>query len=80
MPGSKRVAHAACTVYKRDMKLLIEILIAVFLHPVAFVLVVIDLAGRDDLTDAQKIVWGIVSLVWGIGPVLYMLAGNGKLW
>lgn len=62
------------------MKLLIEILIAVFLHPVAFVLVVIDLAGRDDLTDAQKIVWGIVSLVWGIGPVLYMLVGNGKLW
>lgn len=63
-----------------DMKLLLEILIAIFLHPVAWILVLIDLAGRDDLTTAQLILWGAVSIVWGIGPILYIMFGNGELW
>jgi len=43
-------------------------------------LVLIDLGGRDDLTTAQKFIWGVFSIVWGIGPILYILAGGGKLW
>jgi hypothetical protein len=62
------------------MKLLFEILIAIVLHPVAFVLVLVNLAGRADLTPAQKIIWGVVSIVWGIGPILYVLVGGGALW
>jgi len=62
------------------MKLLLEVIIAVILHPVAVVLMWINLAGRRDLTDVQKIIWAIVGLVWGIGPVLYMLVGGGALW
>jgi hypothetical protein len=62
------------------MKLLLEILIALILHPVAFVLVLVNLAGRADLTPAQKIVWGVVSIIWGIGPILYVIVGGGSLW
>ena len=62
------------------MKLLIEILLAIFLHPIAVVLTWINLAGRSDLNGAKKLVWAIVSLVWGIGPILYILVGDGDLW
>lgn len=62
------------------MKILIEILLAIFLHPVAFVLCLINILGRRDLTGLQKLVWALVTLVWGIGPILYVLVGNGSLW
>lgn len=62
------------------MKLLIEVLISIFLHPLAFILVVVNLAGREDLTATKKVIWGIVSFVWGIGPILYILVGDGALW
>lgn len=62
------------------MKLILEILVSAILHPVAVVLMWINLAGRSDLTAPQKAIWAIVGLVWGIGPILYMLVGNGKLW
>lgn len=62
------------------MKLLVEILLAIFLHPVAFVLCLINIAGRRDLTGLQKLVWAVVTLVWGIGPILYVLVGGGALW
>jgi len=62
------------------MKLLIEILLAILLHPIAFVLCVINILGRADLTPLKKIVWIVVTLVWGIGPILYILVGEGALW
>lgn len=62
------------------MKLLIEILLAIFLHPIAFVLCLINILGRGDLTGLQKVVWVIVTLVWGIGPILYILVGGGEMW
>lgn len=62
------------------MKLLLELLVAIVLHPVAVILVWIDEARRSDLSSAQKVIWGIVSLVWGIGPILYILLGGGMLW
>ena len=62
------------------MKLLLEILLSIFLHPIAFVLALINILGRDDLTGLQKVVWVVVCLVWGIGPILYVLVGGGRLW
>ena len=62
------------------MKLLLEILISIFLHPIAFILALINILGRNDLTGVQKLVWIIVCLVWGIGPILYFLVGGGALW
>jgi hypothetical protein len=62
------------------MKLLIEILLAIFLHPIAFILCLINILGRSDLGGLQKIVWIVVTLIWGIGPIIYLLAGGGELW
>jgi hypothetical protein len=28
----------------------------------------------------QKVIWAIVGLIWGIGPILYILVGDGVLW
>ncbi|PZR58345.1 MAG: hypothetical protein DLM50_04335 [Candidatus Meridianibacter frigidus] len=62
------------------MKLLFEILISIFLHPVAMILMWIDLARRSDLDQTRKVIWFIVSVVWGFGPVLYLLVEGGTLW
>lgn len=62
------------------MKIVLEILVAIILHPIAFVLALINIVGRDDLTSAQKVIWAIVCLLWGIGPILYFLVGGGSLW
>ena len=62
------------------MKLLVEILLAIFLHPIAFVLCLINVLGRDDLTAIEKVVWIVVTLVWGVGPILYVLVGRGQMW
>jgi hypothetical protein len=62
------------------VKTLIEIVLAIFLHPLVVILVWINLAGRSDIGLFKKILWGIVALVWGIGPLLYVFLGDGKFW
>ena len=61
-------------------KFILETLLAIFLHPLAFILALINIAGRSDLTTLQKVGWGVICVVWGIGPILYMVLGNGELW
>lgn len=62
------------------LKLIVEILLAIFLHPVAWVLCVINIVSRTDMGGLQKVIWIIVTFVWGIGPILYLILGNGSLW
>jgi hypothetical protein len=62
------------------MKLLLEILISAFLHPLAYLLALVNILGRDDLGGGQKLLWAIICIVWGIGPILYILLGDGALW
>jgi len=62
------------------MKLLLEILLSAFLHPIAMILMWINLIVRKDLATFKKVIWLIVSLVWGLGPILYILVGEGSLW
>jgi hypothetical protein len=62
------------------LKLLVEILLAIFLHPVAFVLCVINIVGRAEMSGLKKAVWIVVTFVWGIGPILYILLGDGTFW
>ena len=60
------------------MKKLLEILVS-FLHPLAVVLMWIDLAtDRPDLGTGGKLLWGIFGLI-PFAPLLYVLAG-GDLW
>ncbi len=62
------------------MKLLLEILLSVFLHPIAMILMWINLIGRGELTTFQKVIWFVVSIIWGLGPILYLLVADGSLW
>lgn len=62
------------------MKLLLEILLALLLHPVAYVLMLVNLARRSDLSFVVKVVWVVVGIFWGVGPILYLLVGGGSLW
>ncbi len=62
------------------MKLLLEILLSVILHPIAMILMWINLLARGDLSGFQKVVWFIVSIIWGLGPILYILVAEGSLW
>jgi hypothetical protein len=62
------------------MKLLLEFVLSIFLHPIAAILMWINLAARTDLNGPQKIIWAITGVVWGIGPILYVLVGGGTLW
>lgn len=63
------------------MKLVLEIVLSIVLHPVALVLSWINIATRSDLTPALKIVWAAaVFFVPIIGPILYVVAGGGELW
>lgn len=62
------------------MKLALEVVIAIVLHPLAVVLAWISIARRRDLTSSQKLIWALVCLIWGIGPILYILLEEGSLW
>jgi hypothetical protein len=41
---------------------------------------VIDIVNRKDLGGFWKLLWIIISFFWGIGPILYIVFGGGKLW
>ena len=62
------------------MKLLFEVLLSIFLHPIAMILMWINLFGRTDMSGLKKFVWFLVSIVWGLGPIVYILVAEGSLW
>jgi hypothetical protein len=62
------------------MKLLLEILLSIFLHPIAMILMWINLLARGDMKTFTKVVWFVVSIIWGLGPILYILVSEGNLW
>jgi hypothetical protein len=59
------------------MKKLIELLVC-FLHPIAVILMWIDLATNPDMRRGVKIAWAIFGLI-PLVPFLYVLTG-GDLW
>jgi len=59
------------------MKKLLEILVCL-IHPVAVILMWVNLATRTDLTGLEKLVWGVFALI-PLVPFLYVLVG-GDLW
>ncbi len=75
-------AQAALTVAAKPkhMKMLLQILVSVILHPVALVLMILNIVGREDLDGGKKLVWMLVGLLWGLGPILYITIGDGSLW
>jgi hypothetical protein len=59
------------------MKKLLELLVC-FLHPVAVILMWVNLAGRQDLGGGAKVAWALFGLI-PLVPFLYVLTG-GDLW
>ncbi len=59
------------------VKKLFEILVC-FIHPLAVVLMWIDLASRSDIGARPKIAWALFGLI-PLVPFLYVLTG-GDLW
>jgi hypothetical protein len=59
--------------------LLLEILLSIFLHPIAMVLCWVNIAQRQDLSALTKFIWLIVTIIWGLGPILYVLVGDGNM-
>jgi hypothetical protein len=62
------------------MKAVLQVLVSIILHPIAMILMWINLIGRNDLDGSKKLIWAIVGLLWGIGPILYILVADGALW
>lgn len=58
----------------KSMKKLVELVLCI-LHPIAVVLIWIDLLGRSDLGLLAKLTWGIAAIV-PIVPFVYVLTGN----
>ena len=56
------------------MKKLLELLLCI-LHPIAVILIWINLLGRSDLDLVGKLAWGIAAIV-PIVPFVYVLTGN----
>ncbi len=59
------------------MKKIIELLLC-FLHPLAVILIWVDLLGRREIGGGAKVAWAIFSIV-PLVPFLYVLTG-GDLW
>ena len=63
------------------VKIILEVLLSIFLHPVAVVLAWLNLAVRGDMGTLGKLIWAVVLFfAWGIGPIVYILFGGGTLW
>jgi hypothetical protein len=59
------------------LKKLLELLLCV-LHPVAVVLIWVNLLKRGDIGLLAKLTWGITSIV-PLVPFIYVLTGNDIL-
>lgn len=60
-----------------DMKKVVELLLC-FLHPLAVVLIWIDLLSRTDISGGAKLAWALFALI-PLVPFIYVLTG-GDLW
>jgi hypothetical protein len=69
--------HPQRSGYVQAMKKILELLVC-FLHPVAVVLMWIDLATRRNIGGGAKLAWAVFGLV-PLVPFLYVLTG-GELW
>jgi hypothetical protein len=58
-------------------KKILELLVC-FLHPIAVVLIWIELLQRDDIGSFRKLVWGIIVMIPFV-PFIYVLLGNDFL-
>jgi uncharacterized membrane protein YhaH (DUF805 family) len=76
-PRGRYCATCTLTSTVGNVKKIIELLIC-FLHPIAVVLIWIDLLTRRDIGAGAKLAWAIFAII-PLVPFLYVLTG-GDLW
>jgi hypothetical protein len=59
------------------MKKLLELIVCIF-HPLAVVLIWINLATRTDLSGGMKLIWALLAII-PLVPFVYVLT-SGDLW
>ena len=59
------------------MKKLLELIVCIF-HPIAVVLIWINLAGRTDISGGTKLIWALLAII-PLVPFVYVLT-SGDLW
>ena len=74
---STRSGYLAARGYVEHVKKIIELLLC-FLHPLAVILIWVDLLGRREIGGGAKVAWAIFSIV-PLVPFIYVLTG-GDLW
>jgi len=62
------------------LKLIAEVVLAIFLHPLAYILCIINIVNRKDIGGLWKVFWILVTFFWGVGPILYIVFGGGTFW
>ncbi len=62
------------------LKLIVEIVLAIVLHPLAYILCIVNIVTRKDMGGLWKFVWILITFFWGIGPILYVLFAGGSYW
>ena len=77
MPVLTRSGNFAARGYVEHVKKILELLLC-FLHPLAVILIWVDLLGRREIGGGAKVAWAIFSIV-PLVPFLYVLTG-GDLW
>jgi hypothetical protein len=60
------------------VKKIIEVIICILLHPIAVILIWIDLATRSQTSGLAKLIWAIAAII-PIVPIIYVLT-SGDLW
>ena len=65
---------------EEDTRFTLQLLLAVLFHPLAVVMVWVNLAQRSDLGPRMKTFWVCASFVWIFGPLSYISMGRGKFW
>lgn len=73
-PPAESVSSPRKAGIANSVKKLLELVLCI-LHPVAVVLIWIDLLGRSDLGTVAKLTWAIAAIV-PIVPFVYVLTGN----
>jgi hypothetical protein len=65
---------------EQDTKFMLQFLMAFLVHPLAAILIWVNLAARSDIGPRLKAFWVFMSFIWLFGPLAYIAIGGGRFW
>jgi hypothetical protein len=64
----------------QEAKFTLQFLVALIVHPLALLLMWVNLAARSDMGPRMKMFWVMTGFIWLFGPLTYISVGGGQLW